>query len=157
MRNAAKARRNPALDSRCADLSKLRGGEPGSVPRVRDLRHEPVPATVAQGVRRTVSVVFTDLRDSTNLGERLDTESLREVLSVYFDEMRTVLERHGGTVEKFIGDAIMAVFGLPKLHEDDAVRAVRAALRHADALGSSTRASTRDGACAGQPDGREHW
>ena len=87
-----------------------------------------VPETVAQGVRRTVSVVFTDLRGSTNLGERLDTESLREVLSVYFNEMRTVLERHGGTVEKFIGDAIMAVFGLPKLHEDDAVRAVRAAL-----------------------------
>ena len=57
----------------------------------------------------------------------MDTESLREVLSVYFNEMRTVLERHGGTVEKFIGDAIVAVFGLPKLHEDDALRAVRAA------------------------------
>jgi class 3 adenylate cyclase len=86
-----------------------------------------VPETVGQQVRRTVSIVFTDLKGSTSLGERLDTESLREVLSVYFNEMRTVLERHGGTVEKFIGDAIVAVFGLPKLHEDDALRAVRAA------------------------------
>jgi predicted ATPase/class 3 adenylate cyclase len=88
---------------------------------------ELVPETVAQEVRRTVSIVFSDLKGSTSLGERLDTESLREVLNLYFDEMRQVLERHGGTVEKYIGDAIMAVFGLPKLHEDDAVRAVRAA------------------------------
>src|SRR6266536_2257162 len=83
-------------------------------------------ATPAHEVRKTVSIVFSDLKDSTNLGERLDTESLREVLNVYFIEMKAVLERHGGTVEKFIGDAIMAVFGLPKLHEDDALRAVRA-------------------------------
>jgi class 3 adenylate cyclase/tetratricopeptide (TPR) repeat protein len=88
---------------------------------------ELAPEAVAQEVRRTVSIVFSDLKGSTSLGERLDTESLREVLNLYFDEMRQVLERHGGTVEKYIGDAIMAVFGLPKLHEDDAVRAVRAA------------------------------
>src|SRR6266550_2700926 len=81
----------------------------------------------AEEVRKTVSVVFSDLKGSTNLGEQLDTESLREVLNVYFEEMRAVLERHGGTVEKYIGDAIMAVFGLPKLHEDDALRATRAA------------------------------
>jgi predicted ATPase/class 3 adenylate cyclase len=85
------------------------------------------PEDVAQEVRKTVTVVFSDLKGSTNLGEKLDTESLREVLNVYFNEMRAVLERHGGTVEKYIGDAIMAVFGLPKLHEDDALRAVRAA------------------------------
>ncbi|MGH2579133.1 MAG: adenylate/guanylate cyclase domain-containing protein, partial [Actinomycetota bacterium] len=66
-------------------------------------------------------------KGSTNLGEKLDTEALREVLSAYFSEMKAVLERHGGTVEKFIGDAVMAVFGLPVLHEDDALRAVRAA------------------------------
>jgi class 3 adenylate cyclase/tetratricopeptide (TPR) repeat protein len=78
-------------------------------------------------VRKTVSIVFSDLKGSTSLGEQLDTESLREVLNVYFTEMKAVLERHGGTVEKFIGDAIMAVFGLPKVHEDDALRAVRAA------------------------------
>jgi predicted ATPase/class 3 adenylate cyclase len=82
---------------------------------------------IVQEVRKTVTVVFSDLKGSTSLGEKLDTESLREVLNVYFNEMRAVLERHGGTVEKYIGDAIMAVFGLPKLHEDDAVRAVRAA------------------------------
>ncbi|HEX9123686.1 MAG TPA: adenylate/guanylate cyclase domain-containing protein [Actinomycetota bacterium] len=85
------------------------------------------PAAPPQEVRKTVSIVFSDLKGSTNLGEQLDTESLREVLSVYFSEMQAVLERHGGTVEKFIGDAIMAVFGLPRLHEDDALRAVRAA------------------------------
>ena len=66
-------------------------------------------------------------RGSTALGERLDPEALREVLDRYFDEMRSALERHVGTVEKYIGDAVMAVFGLPRAHEDDALRAVRAA------------------------------
>jgi predicted ATPase/class 3 adenylate cyclase len=74
-----------------------------------------------------VSIVFCDLKGSTSLGENLDTEALREVLGAYFSEMKAVLEHHGGTVEKFIGDAVMAVFGLPVLHEDDALRAVRAA------------------------------
>jgi class 3 adenylate cyclase/tetratricopeptide (TPR) repeat protein len=69
---------------------------------------------------------------STALGERLDPESLRRVMGRYFDAMAAVVERHGGTVEKFIGDAIMAVFGIPQVHEDDALRAVRAAdeMRH---------------------------
>jgi class 3 adenylate cyclase/tetratricopeptide (TPR) repeat protein len=82
---------------------------------------------VAEEVRKTVTVVFSDLKGSTPLAERLDTETLRDVLNQYFNTMRAVLERHGGTVEKYIGDAIMAVFGLPRLHEDDALRAVRAA------------------------------
>src|SRR5215468_8145768 len=86
----------------------------------------PAGAEAAEEVRKTVTVVFCDLKDSTSLGEKLDSESLREVLDVYFSAMRRVLERHGGTVEKYIGDAIMAVFGLPRLHEDDALRAVRA-------------------------------
>ncbi len=85
------------------------------------------PAVAPAEVRKTVTIVFCDLKGSTNLGERLDSESLREVLSHYFAEMKRILERHGGTVEKFIGDAVMAVFGLPRLHEDDALRAVRAA------------------------------
>src|ERR687887_1133069 len=85
------------------------------------------PAAPPQEVRKTVTIVFSDLKGSTNLGEALDSESLREVMSRYFDEMRAVLEHHGGMVEKYIGDAIMAVFGLPRLHEDDALRAVRAA------------------------------
>ncbi len=88
----------------------------------------------AEEVRKTVTVVFCDLKGSTSLGEKLDSESLREVLSVYFAAMRRVLERHGGTVEKYIGDAIMAVFGLPRLHEDDALRAVRAAFEMRTAL-----------------------
>jgi len=87
----------------------------------------PAGTQAAEEVRKTVTVVFCDLKDSTSLGEKLDSESLREVLDVYFSAMRQVLERHGGTVEKYIGDAIMAVFGLPRLHEDDALRAVRAA------------------------------
>jgi class 3 adenylate cyclase/tetratricopeptide (TPR) repeat protein len=74
-----------------------------------------------------VTIVFCDLKGSTSMAERLDSESLREVMTRYFAEMRGALERHGGRVEKYIGDAVMAVFGLPKLHEDDALRAVRAA------------------------------
>jgi class 3 adenylate cyclase/tetratricopeptide (TPR) repeat protein len=84
--------------------------------------------------RRTVSVLFADVAESTPLGERLDPESLRQVMSRYFERMAGVLERHGGTVEKFIGDAVMAVFGLPELHEDDALRAVRAATELREAL-----------------------
>src|SRR5438094_2214739 len=84
--------------------------------------------------RRTVTVLFADVADSTPLGERLDPETLRQVMSRWFDRMSEVLERHGGTVEKFIGDAVMAVFGLPELHEDDALRAVRAATQLREAL-----------------------
>ncbi|HET6380906.1 MAG TPA: adenylate/guanylate cyclase domain-containing protein [candidate division Zixibacteria bacterium] len=86
------------------------------------------PALPPQEERKVVTVFFSDLKGSTNLGEALDPESLREVMSTYFERMTRVLHRHGATIEKFIGDAIMAVFGLPRLHEDDALRAVRAAL-----------------------------
>src|SRR5437588_3104323 len=86
-----------------------------------------VAPAASHEVRKTVTVVFSDIVDSTPLGERLDPESLRRVMSRYFGEMRAALEAHGGTVEKFIGDAVMAVFGIPTLHEDDALRAVRAA------------------------------
>ncbi len=78
-------------------------------------------------VRKTVTVLFCDVTGFTSLGERVDPETMRRVMIRYFDEMRTVLERHGGTVEKFIGDAVMAIFGVPLVHEDDALRAVRAA------------------------------
>ncbi|MGH2697299.1 MAG: AAA family ATPase, partial [Actinomycetota bacterium] len=77
--------------------------------------------------RKIVTMVFTDVVGSTALGERLDPEVLRRVMTTYFERMRRVLERHGGTVEKYIGDAIVAVFGIPELREDDALRAVRAA------------------------------
>src|SRR5690349_19805838 len=78
-------------------------------------------------VRKTVTVLFCDVSGFTSMGERVEPETMRRVMMRYFDEMRGVLERHGGTVEKFIGDAVMAVFGVPILHEDDALRAVRAA------------------------------
>ena len=78
-------------------------------------------------IRKTVTVLFCDVTGSTSLGERIDPETLRSVMLQYFDEMRAAIERHGGTVEKFIGDAVMAVFGVPVVHEDDALRAVRAA------------------------------
>jgi class 3 adenylate cyclase len=85
-----------------------------------------VPAGRREG-RKPVTVVFCDLVGSTSLGERLDSESVRRVMVRYYAEARRVFEGHGGTVEKFIGDAVMAVFGVPVVHEDDALRAVRAA------------------------------
>jgi class 3 adenylate cyclase/ATP/maltotriose-dependent transcriptional regulator MalT len=77
--------------------------------------------------RKTVTVLFCDVTGSTALGERIDPESLRNVMARYFETAKQAIERHGGTVEKFIGDAVMAVFGVPVVHEDDALRAVRAA------------------------------
>ena len=85
-------------------------------------------------LRKTVTVVFCDLTGSTALGESLDPERLRGLLGRYFERMQGIVERHGGSVEKFIGDAVMAVFGVPVLHEDDALRAVRAAVQMRDAL-----------------------
>src|SRR5205823_11211744 len=85
-------------------------------------------------VRKTVTVLFADIVSSTSRGEQTDPESTRRMLARYFDAIRHVVERHGGTVEKFIGDAVMAVFGIPTLHEDDALRAVRAAHEIAPAI-----------------------
>src|SRR6478752_5122150 len=85
-------------------------------------------------VRKTVTVFFADVVGSTALGERLDPEALRLVMSRWFALAEHSLERHGGTVEKFIGDAVMAVFGVPLVHEDDALRAVRAAWEIREAL-----------------------
>ncbi|MBA3412423.1 MAG: AAA family ATPase [Actinobacteria bacterium] len=78
-------------------------------------------------VRKTVTILFSDVVSSTETAERVDPETVRRVMDGYFDEAKAVIERHGGTVEKFIGDAVMAVFGVPAVHEDDALRAVRAA------------------------------
>ena len=85
-------------------------------------------------IRKTVTVLFADVTGSTALGERLDPESMRGVMSRYFEEMRSAIEGHGGTVEKFIGDAVMAVFGVPTVHEDDALRSIRAASQMRDLL-----------------------
>ena len=85
-------------------------------------------------VRKTVTVLFCDLTGSTALGEQTDPEALRALLARYFERMKAIVEAHGGTVEKFIGDAVMAVFGVPAAHEDDALRACRAAMEMRDAL-----------------------
>jgi predicted ATPase/class 3 adenylate cyclase len=87
-----------------------------------------------RSARKTVTVVFADIAGSTELGDRLDPETVRQVMSRYFRTTRRVLERHGGTVEKFIGDAVMAVFGIPVVHEDDALRATRASVEMAGSL-----------------------
>ncbi len=93
-----------------------------------------VAPTRAKEQRKTVTVLFCDLSGSTALGETLDPERLRALLARYFERMKAIAERHGGSVEKFIGDAVMAVFGVPVLHENDALRAVRSAVEMRDAL-----------------------
>ena len=91
-------------------------------------------AASSREVRKTVSALFCDVTGSTALGESTDPEALRALLGRYFERMKGIVERHGGTVEKFIGDAVMAVFGVPLVHEDDALRACRAAIDMRDAL-----------------------
>jgi class 3 adenylate cyclase len=94
----------------------------------------PAESSPPQDLRKVVTVLFCDLTGATSLAERLEAETLRRVLGRYFAGMRAILERHGGVVEKFIGDAIMAVFGVPFAREDDALRAVRAAVEMRAAL-----------------------
>src|SRR3954454_162472 len=94
----------------------------------------PAPAAPAREIRKVVTIIFTDLKDSTALGERLDSEAVNEVKDRYFSAVTDQIERHGGRVEKYIGDAVMAVFGLPRAREDDALRAVRAAFGMVGAL-----------------------
>jgi class 3 adenylate cyclase/tetratricopeptide (TPR) repeat protein len=118
-----------------ARASEVRAAPAGRAARVSPL--SPTAAPVAREVavsRKTVTVLFADVADSTALGERIDPETLRGALARWFEEARSVIERHGGTVEKYVGDSVMAVFGVPQLHEDDALRAVRAANDLGDAL-----------------------
>jgi class 3 adenylate cyclase/tetratricopeptide (TPR) repeat protein len=95
-------------------------------------------APAAREERKVVTILFTDLVGSTAQAEQLDPEDVRRILSPYYSRLRSEIERHGGTVEKFIGDAVMAVFGAPVAHEDDPERAVRAALAIRDALADSS-------------------
>src|SRR5256714_6591107 len=85
-------------------------------------------ASAPREQRKTVTVLFCDVTGTTALGESSDPEALRAVLARYFERMKGIVEAHGGAVEKFIGDAVMAVFGVPVAHEDDALRACRAAV-----------------------------
>src|SRR5436190_12558430 len=91
-------------------------------------------AAPAREERKVVTILFTDLVGSTARAEGLDPEDVSATLSAYYAQLRAELERHGGTVEKFIGDAVMAVYGAPIAHEDDAERAVRGALRTIEAI-----------------------
>src|SRR5881275_3459344 len=91
-------------------------------------------ATRTSEQRKVVTVLFCDVVGSTALGESTDPEALRALLARYFGRMRGIVESHGGSVEKFIGDAVMAVFGVPRVHEDDALRACRAAVEMREAL-----------------------
>ena len=104
----------------------------------------PAATAALQEQRKRVTVLFCDVVASTALGERLDPEALRRILARYFETGQQIIERHGGTVEKFIGDAVMAVFGVPVLHEDDALRAVQAAHALRDAIESLNEELERD-------------
>jgi class 3 adenylate cyclase len=104
-----------------------------------------LPQAAARGpARKTVTVVFTDLAGSAGLGQRLDPESLAMVMARWFDLLRGLFERHGGRVQKFVGDAVVAVFGIPVVNEDDALRAVRAAAELGDGLGQLNADLERD-------------
>ena len=139
---------NPPQSKFCVECGASLTSEAGAA--------SPAPAAdVAATERRLVSVLFLDLVSFTTLSEQRDAEDMRELLSSYFETARTVIERHGGIVEKFIGDAVMAVWGTPVTHEDDAERAVRAALELVDAvaaLGASTGAplQARGGVLTGE-------
>ena len=108
---AACGESNPARARFCLGCGRPLDDEPAAVPELR----------------RSISIIFADLVGSTVLGESLDAEALRYVTGRYFETMRAAVERHEGTVEKFIGDAVVALFGVPRVREDDALRAVRAA------------------------------
>jgi class 3 adenylate cyclase/tetratricopeptide (TPR) repeat protein len=92
-------------------------------------------AAAASERRKLVTLLFCDLSGSTALGERIDAETIREIMFRYFAAVRDPIERHGGTVEKYVGDAVLAVFGVPDAHEDDAHRACRAALDMKERMG----------------------
>jgi class 3 adenylate cyclase len=89
---------------------------------------------IARPTRKLTQGRHGSVRGHHGLGQALDPESLQQMLSRFFAEMKLIVERHGGVVSKFIGDAVMAVFGLPRVHEDDALRAVRAAAEMRDTL-----------------------
>src|SRR6266496_4164065 len=104
----------------------------------------------AREERKVVTILFADLVGFTSQAEQLDPEDVRATLSPYYARLRSELERHGGTVEKFIGDAVMAVFGAPVAHEDDPERAVRAALAIRDAIVEDGRLQVRIAVTTGE-------
>src|SRR6195256_952333 len=117
-----------------APVSAATAQPPGSPAPPRGTGLQVSPGIDIQEGRRLVSVLFADLSGSTPLGERLDPEDLRRILGAFFAALVRPIQRYEGTVEKYMGDAVMAVFGAPVSHEDDAERTVRAALEMQHAL-----------------------
>jgi class 3 adenylate cyclase/tetratricopeptide (TPR) repeat protein len=128
MDTAIEAHRIVAVRPRQADADASSAGEGAS------------RRTTTRESRKTVTLVFADPKPTSLTDEPPSAEALRDVMTRYFDAMRVALARHGGTVEKFIGDAVMAVYGLPVRHEDDAIRAIRAAAEMQAALPALNRA-----------------
>ena len=124
------------LHSARGDLPELRQGEPGWVRVLRLLHGAARVLRPAAGLeeRKVVTVLFCDLVGFTAASEAADPEDVRARIRPYHARLRSEIERYGGTVEKFVGDAVMAVFGAPAAHEDDAERAVRAGLALLDAI-----------------------
>jgi class 3 adenylate cyclase/tetratricopeptide (TPR) repeat protein len=104
----------------------------------------PADAPARSETRRVVTVLCSDMVGFTGIGQELDPESLRKVMGRYFERVQTIVDHHGGRTEKFIGDAVVAVFGVPQLHEDDAHRAVRAAVEIRNALAELNEEFRRD-------------
>jgi class 3 adenylate cyclase len=129
---------NDADESYCGECGAKLGANSGDrsrlLTRVGGATAHGAEAATPASERRHVSVVFADLVGFTSLSEQRDAEDVRELLSRYFETARTVIGRYGGNIEKFIGDAVMAVWGVPVAQEDDAERAVRAALELVDAV-----------------------
>ena len=121
-------------DRFCGECGTSLASAGGATPEFGSAVASLAAAMPAIAERRLVTVLFADLVGFTNLSESLDMETIRELQSTYFDGARAIVERYGGAVEKFIGDAVMAVWGAPVAHEDDAERAVRAALDIVDAV-----------------------
>ena len=144
--NVVSAQRSRARSGRASRPATLVDSSPWRCARTAGSRTPPTRASASscgaplaspspqREQRKVVTVLFCDLVGSTALGESTDPEALRARMRRYFEDLRAILERHGGTVEKFVGDAVMAVFGIPVSHEDDALRAVRAAAEMRDAV-----------------------
>ena len=139
-------------------ICDVRRGERRSrrvLPRLR--QRPPDRSTPAIEIRKTVTILFCDVVGSTSLGEKTDPETTRRVMSRYADEMGEMVRRHGGTVERFRGDEVMAVFGVPTVHEDDALRAVRAAKAMQRRLAAlNEELVTTVGGAAEMPDRDQH-
>jgi len=103
-----------------------------------------IPST--EGERKHVTIMFSDLSGYTAMTENLDPEEVKEIMSQIFDEITQVIKKYDGFIERFIGDAVMAIFGIPKAHEDDPVRSIRAAVEiHAAVESLSPRFEERIG------------